>query len=723
MNSSADNTPPRERRLDEAIAEYLEAAEVGRAPAPEEWLARHPDLADDLRAFLADRAGFVRAAGELAPPALPPQGPGEAPTLVPTEPPPASSPLGTVRYFGDYELLDEVARGAMGVVYRARQISLNRLVALKMILAGQLASEADVRRFRTEAEAAANLDHPNIVPIYEVGEHEGQHYFSMKLIDGGSLDRRIAELSGNSGSAAQLVAIAARAVHHAHQRGILHRDLKPANVLIDADGQPHVTDFGLAKRLADGPGATQLGAIVGTPAYMPPEQARAEKLLTTAADVYSLGAILYELLTGRPPFRAATPLDTILQVLDQEPAPPVSGNPKVDADLAAVALKCLDKNPNRRYVSAAALAEELERWQRGEPVQARPTGRLRRRLRWLKLHPAMHLLVTLGLFLPALSALVLWSMGEISASAAGFSILFPAVFAVMVLYFLPDRLAGRLALEQRRVAAAAPSDLICPNCYLPLPVPTSLAAAGERQAAAAVTRDGDPAQALPAPVPSAPPRLGNLTSAARGAAEGLVAAGLLLAWRVFRSVSVGPPAQVTWPHLHSDWYWNYLFQAALMTGLARAMAPRPLEKRVSPPVFVGLLFVALMFDEESRGIRYLFWPLLVLLGVAFGAALVYLLVARSRDPAKAVPTWGALKGSLSMAAFLCPVSGFLLGELVAGAGPPAAYTVPLHGAMAGLAVGMLLDGLNPWNRLRSGAPAPAKGQGQEQERPGTSEDG
>jgi len=305
MTSSPETTPPGERRLDEVIADYLEAAEAGRAPGRDEWLLRHPDLADDLRAFLADREGFLRAAGELAAPA-------------------ASSPLGTVRYFGDYELLEEIARGGMGVVYRARQISLNRVVALKMILAGQLASEADVRRFRTEAEAAANLDHPNVVPIYEVGEHQGQHYFSMKLIEGGSLDHRIAEFSQDPKGAARLVETVARAVHFAHQRGLLHRDLKPANILLDKDGQPHVTDFGLAKRLAGDAGSTQSGAIVGTPSYMPPEQARAEKLLTTAADVYALGAILYELLTGRPPFRAATPLDTLLQVRDQDPAPPVA---------------------------------------------------------------------------------------------------------------------------------------------------------------------------------------------------------------------------------------------------------------------------------------------------------------------------------------------------------------------------------------------------------------
>jgi WD40 repeat protein len=386
MTESTSTANDREQRLEEAIAAYYQASEEGQPFERTMFLAHYPDLAADLAAFLDDKDAFEKRAGAPATPAW------AATTLGADETPPVL--LGKVRYFGDYELLDEIARGGMGVVYKARQVSLNRVVALKMILAGQLASAADVRRFHAEAEAAANLDHPHILPIYEIGERQGQHYFSMKLIEGGSLAQFRPRLIQDHHADARLVVTVARAVHYAHQRGILHRDLKPANILLDADGTPFVSDFGLAKRVERGcvgapsaEGLTQSGAIVGTPSYMAPEQARADRALSTAADVYSLGAILYELLTGRPPFHAATPLDTLLQVLEREPERPRAVNPRIDRDLETVCLKCLHKEPTRRYESASALADDLERWLAAKPVNARPVGRGERAWRWCRRNP------------------------------------------------------------------------------------------------------------------------------------------------------------------------------------------------------------------------------------------------------------------------------------------------------------------------------------------------
>jgi WD40 repeat protein len=373
--------------LEEVLAAYLEAADAGWAPDQAVLLERYPRLRGELEAFFAaqERIQAVADSLTMTRPAQPADGDA---TLPPRDG--ASAEAVLPRAFGDYEDLEEIARGGMGVVFRARQVSANRRVALKMILSGQLASADDVKRFRTEAEAAANLDHPNIVPIYEVGEHGGQHYFSMKLVESGSLASQVERFANDPRAAARLVAMAARAVHYAHQRGILHRDLKPANVLLDADGRPHLTDFGLAKRLGGDAGLTQSGAIVGTPSYMPPEQAAGRRgVVTTAADVYGLGAILYECLTGRPPFRAETPLDTVLQVLEKEPERPRALNARIDRDLEVVCLKCLHKEPARRYGSAGELADDLERFLAGEPVQARPVPAWERALSWARRRPAL----------------------------------------------------------------------------------------------------------------------------------------------------------------------------------------------------------------------------------------------------------------------------------------------------------------------------------------------
>ncbi len=266
-------------------------------------------------------------------------------------------------------------------------------MALKILRGGTLADDDDLRRFRLEAEAVANLDHSNIVPIYEVGEQDGFSYFAMKLIEGGSVAQRLAEYLPNPRAAASLMATVARAVHHAHQRGILHRDLKPSNILIDADGQPHVTDFGLAKRVERDSELTRSGAILGTPAYMAPEQASGNnKAITTATDVYGLGAVLYALLAGKSPFRGDSVNETLEQVRRQTPEPPSGVGRRVDRDLETVCLKCLEKEPERRYASALALAEDLERWLRGEPIAARPAGRLGRGWRWCRRNPALAVL-------------------------------------------------------------------------------------------------------------------------------------------------------------------------------------------------------------------------------------------------------------------------------------------------------------------------------------------
>src|SRR5256714_4497999 len=294
---------------------------------------------------------------------------------------------------GDYELLDEVGRGGQGVVFRARQKSLNRTVALKIISLGQWASKAHLKRFRLEAEAAARLEHPGIVPIHEVGERDGQWYFSMKFIEGGQVDEVVKQTPMSIRQAVELITKVARTVHYAHEHGILHRDIKPGNILLDQKGEPHLTDFGLARLVESESTVTRTLEVLGTPSYMAPEQAVGNNAaVSSVTDVYGLGAVLYQLLTGQPPFAGGTTYETIKLLLDTEPRQPRLLNPRIDRDLSIICLKCLEKDPKRRYSSALALAEDLDRWLKHEPIQARRTGIFIRGQKWIRRNPASALL-------------------------------------------------------------------------------------------------------------------------------------------------------------------------------------------------------------------------------------------------------------------------------------------------------------------------------------------
>jgi serine/threonine protein kinase/WD40 repeat protein len=441
--------------LDNVLAAILREADAGASVNRDEWLSRYPQFAEALAEFFAEDERLGRWTAPLREVAHSTQ--SDAVTIGMESSagaaPGVAGPAG--RSFGDYEILEEIGQGGMGIVYRARQRRLNRLVALKMVRAGEFASQADRLRFFNEAEVVGQMDHPHIVPIYEVGDAHGQHFFSMKLVAGPSLAGWIAEcrakpaalMHAQQRQIARLIATVAHAVHHAHQRGILHRDLKPGNILLAPIGDdreaktsigdlqaaiPMVTDFGLAKRVEEAPATvgiggaathepiTQSGAIVGTPAYMAPEQAAASKGQSTAVDTYSLGAILFELLTGRPPFQAATALDTLLQVLHQEPARPRKLNPAIDSDLETICLKCLEKEPTRRYGSAEELARDLERWLCAEPIQARRAGCVERVVKWSKRRPAAASAFAIGL--ASLAALLtagifLWQNAEARAAA------------------------------------------------------------------------------------------------------------------------------------------------------------------------------------------------------------------------------------------------------------------------------------------------------------------
>ena len=310
--------------------------------------------------------------------------------------------------FGDYELLEEIGRGGQGVVYRAHQKSLNRTVALKVIGLGPWATEAHLKRFRREAEAAASLDHPLIVPIHEVGERDGCCYFSMNFVEGGQLDEVVRREPIPIRRAVELIAKVARTVHYAHEHGILHRDIKPGNILLDVKGEPHLTDFGLARLVETESTVTRTLDVMGTPSYMAPEQAAGNNAaVSSATDIYGLGAVFYQLLTGHPPFTGGTTFETVRLVLDTEPRSPRLINPKVDRDLSTICLKCLEKDPKRRYSSALALAEDLEHWLKHEPIRAKRSGFFTHGRKWVRRKPAI---AVLSAALVALAAVMGWNV-------------------------------------------------------------------------------------------------------------------------------------------------------------------------------------------------------------------------------------------------------------------------------------------------------------------------
>jgi serine/threonine-protein kinase len=371
------NVLPEDAQLAEVLDQYLERLHAGEPTDRAALLEQHPALAplldclDALDSLVPATATSSTVTGEDFP-----------------------------CQFGAYELLSEIGRGGMGVVYLAHQKGLERRVAIKMILSANLASAEHVRRFQAEARAAARVSHPNIVPIHEVGQLHGQHYFTMEYVAGESLAQRIARGPVDVHTAVRLMVDVARAVAHLHAQGMVHRDLKPSNILVDAEGHPYVSDFGLAKVFSPGSDATNTGVIAGTPSYMSPEQASAQRAaIGPASDVYGLGAILYELLTGVPPFVAESPLDTLLQVLGREPVAPRRVNPRIPRELETLCLKCLNKAPPDRYPSAAALADDLERFLHGEPIAVRPPHVVERLWRGMRRRPALasHL-GALGLF-------------------------------------------------------------------------------------------------------------------------------------------------------------------------------------------------------------------------------------------------------------------------------------------------------------------------------------
>jgi serine/threonine protein kinase/WD40 repeat protein len=449
----ANPIPPshHESQLDRIVAEYLQLAEQGAAPDQDHFIAQHPEFTTELKAFFADAGQLQALVGPR------PLSPSLADTAAPSsESSSALAPGSLVRYFGDYEILEELGTGGMGVVYKARQHKLQRIVALKLIKAGVLAGPTEIQRFQAEARAAARLDHPGIVSVHEVGIHAGQHFFTMDYVAGGSLARLHRDQPVPARRAADLVNQLARAVQYAHQQGIVHRDLKPANVLLTTSGAPRITDFGLAKQLwteetSEPVSMTETGQILGTAGYMAPEQAAGKsRLIGPPADIYALGAILYALLTGRAPFVGESQADTIMQVLHNEPVSPRALNPGISRDLETICLKCLEKEPHKRYGTAELLADDLTRFSTGRPVLARPISQISRAWRWCRRNPIVAAL-TAALAAALLAGTIVSTSFALAARASASAARSSATRAHAAKIEADDQ--RRVAEEQRNIAS------------------------------------------------------------------------------------------------------------------------------------------------------------------------------------------------------------------------------------------------------------------------------